>query len=100
MRALSRRFFIKSGSAAVIAAGAISSIPGLPAAVGVLDTQGPADADAAEGAVAGSESAVMSEPLVAHVRDLSTGEIGLVLRHPGDHRARPPTRRPPDPSHQ
>jgi hypothetical protein len=77
VHAFSRRFFIKSGSAAVIAAGAISSIPGLPAAVGVLDTQGPGDADAAEGAVAGSESAVMSEPLVAHVRDLATGEIGL-----------------------
>jgi hypothetical protein len=27
--------------------------------------------------VADSESAALSEPLVAHVRDLATGEIGL-----------------------
>jgi hypothetical protein len=70
--------FLKGGSAAVVAAGAISAIPGLPALVGVADTQGPADVGAAETAVTDVESSSsMSEPIVAHLRDLSTGEIGI-----------------------
>ena len=77
MSAFSRRSFLKTGSAAVVAAGAISSLPALPALVGVADTQGPADAGAAEAAVADADSVSMNEPLIAHVRDLATGEIGL-----------------------
>ena len=78
MSELSRRVFLKGGTAAVVAAGAISAIPGLPALVGAVETQGPADDGAAESAVAEGESSVsMTEPLVAHVRDLASGEIGL-----------------------
>lgn len=77
MGEVSRRMFLKGGSAAVVAAGLISAVPGLPALIGVADTQGPADAGAAEAAVGDTESAVMSEPLIAHIRDLGTGEIGL-----------------------
>ncbi len=78
MSGVSRRVFLKGGSAAVVAAGAISAIPGLPALVGVADTQGPADVGAAETAVTDAESsASMTEPLIAHIRDLGTGEIGL-----------------------
>jgi hypothetical protein len=78
MSEVSRRLFLKGGSAAIVAAGAISAIPGLPALVGVADTQGPADVGAAEAAVTDAESSsAMTEPLIAHIRDLSTGEIGL-----------------------
>jgi hypothetical protein len=78
MSELSRRVFLKGGTAAVVAAGAISALPGLPALVGAAETQAPADAGAAESAVAEGESSLsMSEPLVAHVRDLASGEIGL-----------------------
>jgi hypothetical protein len=83
MNEVSRRSFLKGGSAAVVAAGAISSIPGLPAIVGALETQAPADAGAADAAAAGAAAsdteapAALSEPLVAHVRDVTTGEIGL-----------------------
>ncbi len=83
MNEVSRRSFLKGGSAAVVAAGAISSIPGLPAIVGALETQAPADASAADAAAAGAAAsdteapAALSEPLVAHVRDVTTGEIGL-----------------------
>jgi hypothetical protein len=78
MSEFSRRSFLKTGSAAVVAAGAISALPGLPAVIGVVETQGPADAGAADAAVTDADnSAVMSEPLIAHVRDLATGEIGL-----------------------
>jgi hypothetical protein len=76
MHGFSRRWFLKTGSAAVVAAGAISTLPGLPSAVGALETQGPADAEATLSAEADASSA-LEEPLVAHVRDLSTGEIGL-----------------------
>jgi TAT (twin-arginine translocation) pathway signal sequence len=78
MSEVSRRSFLKGGSAAVAAAGAISAIPGLPAVVGALEAQGPADAGAADAAATDAGgSTVLSEPLVAHVRDLATGEIGL-----------------------
>ena len=78
MSELSRRVFLKGGTAAVVAAGAISAMPGLPALIGAAETQGPADVGAAESAVVEGESSVsMTEPLVAHVRDLASGEIGL-----------------------
>jgi hypothetical protein len=77
MNGFSRRSFLKTGSAAVVAVGAISSLPALPALVGGVETQGPADVDAAEATVTDAESATLSEPLIAHVRDLATGEIGL-----------------------
>jgi hypothetical protein len=77
MTGFSRRSFLKTGSAAAVAAGAISSLPALPALVGAVESQGPAEADAAEATVAGADSPALTEPLIAHVRDLATGEIGL-----------------------
>ncbi len=78
MSEVSRRVFLKGGSAAVVAAGAISAIPGLPAIMGLVETQGPADAGAVDTAAADSESSdLMTEPVIAHIRDLATGEIGL-----------------------
>ena len=78
MSEFSRRMFLKSGTAVVVAAGAVSALPGAPAVVGVVDTQGPADVGAAEAA---AEDAVpidtTGEPIVAHIRDLASGEIGL-----------------------
>ncbi len=78
MNEVSRRVFLKGGSAAVVAAGAISAIPGLPALIGAADTQGPADVGAAETAASEAEASLsMDEPIIAHIRDLGTGEIGL-----------------------
>jgi len=78
MSEFSRRVFLKGSTAAVVAAGAIAAVPGLPALVGVAETQGPADVGAAEAAGADAESiGPMGEPIVAHVRDLASGEIGL-----------------------
>jgi len=78
MSDFSRRSFLKGGSAAVVAAGTLSAIPGLPAVIGAVESQGPADVGAADATVeeAGA-STVLGEPLVAHVRDLATGEIAL-----------------------
>jgi hypothetical protein len=78
MREVSRRLFLKGSSAAALAAGAITTIPGLPAVLGAAETEAPADTGTAESAVTEAEGAgSLSQPLVAHVRDLSTGEIGL-----------------------
>ena len=78
MSEFSRRTFLKSGTAAVVAAGALAALPGAPALIGAADTQGPADVEEAQAALYGAESsAPLAEPIVAHVRDLSTGEIGF-----------------------
>ena len=78
MSELTRRVFLKGGTAAAVAAGALSALPGLPALVGAIETQAPADVGEAQAAVTEGESSLsMAEPLVAHVRDLATGEIGL-----------------------
>jgi hypothetical protein len=69
MRIFSRRRFIRSSSLAVGMAGAVASVPGLPAALG-----------SAEPAAASGEelvSANLAEPLVVRVRDLATGEVDI-----------------------
>lgn len=75
MSGVSRRLFLKQGSLAVAAAGALSAVPGLPSLLSTADSEAPA-ADAAAGDVSAGE---LTEPLVAHVRNLSTGEISLFL---------------------
>jgi hypothetical protein len=68
----SRRAFLRQGSLALGAAGAVAALPGLPA---VLESGG---APATEAATAELPKGVeLSEPLVAHVRDLATGEIDV-----------------------
>jgi len=60
-------------SAAVAAVGAVTAMPGLLPAF----TTAEADAPAADSAIAGESAGAMAEPLIAHVRDLATGEISL-----------------------
>jgi len=74
MTGVSRRTFLGRGSLAVAAAGVLSSVPGLTSLLGAADSEAPA----ADATVAGADAgATLSDPLVAHVRDLSTGEISL-----------------------
>jgi hypothetical protein len=77
MSEFTRRAFLKTSSAAVVAAGALAAAPALPAAVGALESTGPADTGAADAAIADAGAGSLAEPLIAHVRDLATGEIGL-----------------------
>jgi len=81
MSDMDRRSFLTRGSMIVAAAGAVAAVPGV--ADGLV--AGEADVPAVEG-----EAGTLAEPLVAHVRDLATGEIGVftgtrevVLRDPG-----------------
>jgi hypothetical protein len=73
--AVTRRAFLGRGSLTVAAAGVLSSIPGLSSLVGAVGS----DAPAVDGATAEADlgAATLTEPLVAHVRNLSTGEISV-----------------------
>jgi len=73
MAGVSRRTFLGRGSLAVAAAGVLSAVPGLSGLIGAAETEGPA----ADATVADGTAASLTEPLVAHVRDISTGEISV-----------------------
>jgi hypothetical protein len=79
MAQVSRRLFLRNSGLAVAGAGVMSQVPFLSGLVGAGETEAPAAADGLEAAAAGTSegAASMTEPLVAHVRDLSTGEIGI-----------------------
>jgi hypothetical protein len=72
MKQIERRAFLTRGSLAVAAAGVVTAVPGFASGLVAAEEEAPEVAAVFEG-----EAAVMSEPLVAHVRDLATGEIGL-----------------------
>jgi hypothetical protein len=72
MKEFERRVFLTRGSMAIAAAGVVTSVPGLASGLVAADQEAPEAASVVDG-----ETAAMTEPLVAHVRDLATGEIGL-----------------------
>jgi hypothetical protein len=76
---LSRRLFLRNSGLAVAGAGVMSQVPFLTGLVGAGEADGPAAVDGVDAAAAGTGegAASLTEPLVAHVRDLSTGEIGI-----------------------
>jgi len=85
MSELSRRVFLARSSVAVAAAGLATALPGLSPGLATAEDEAPAVESGSAG-----EAGAMTEPLVAHVRDLASGEIGLfsgtrevVFRDPG-----------------
>ena len=78
MSEFSRRAFLTRGSIAVAAAGVVTSIPNLTSALAAGSTEAPA----AEAAVAEGGAATMSEPLIAHVRDLAFSDQAAVAAAP------------------
>jgi len=68
MKEIQRRVFLTRGSIVVAAAGAAAAMPGL--ATELIEPAGASDA-------APMSEVTLDEPLVVHVRDLTTGEIGL-----------------------
>jgi hypothetical protein len=68
---LSRRLFLTKSSLTVVAAGVVSAMPALPAVVSAAETEAPA----AESEV--GEGEALTEPLVAQVKNLQTGEVSL-----------------------
>lgn len=74
MAGLSRRSFLTRGSLVVAAGGVVGAVPGL----GSLLQVGEAEAPEVEGAATDAEIAASNDaPLVAHIKDLQTGEISL-----------------------
>jgi hypothetical protein len=76
MSPINRRDFLKGGSMAVAVAGVAGAVPmALPTLAGAA---GPKAADtAAPDSGADEAGGRLDQPLVAHVRNLETGEIGL-----------------------
>jgi hypothetical protein len=89
MAELNRRAFLARSSLLAAAAGAAAVVPGV---LTTLSADAPEiDATASDAAAADSGAAANAgEPLVAYVRDLSTGEVGVmnglrevIVRDPG-----------------
>ncbi len=77
MSELSRRVFLIRGSLGAAAVGAAAAMPGLPAFISAADGEAPAADGAATAAIEGTPT--MSEPLIAHIKDLQTGEMTLYM---------------------
>ena len=75
MPEMNRRDFLRGSSMAVATAGLVAAFPVLPSVVNAFDTEAPA-VDSSVAATTG-EAMTMSEPIVARVTDLSTGEIQM-----------------------
>jgi hypothetical protein len=72
MKEFERRLFLTRGSMAIAAAGVVTAVPGLATGLVAAEEEAPEAASVVEG-----DAGAMTEPLVAPVRDLATGEIGL-----------------------
>lgn len=73
MENVSRRGLLRNGSLAAVGAGLIAAGPAFPRVAPRAS-----DADASESAALPA-GASLDGPLVAHVKDLSTGEIGVYM---------------------
>ena len=76
MAQVSRRSFLRNSGLAVAGAGVISQVPLMTGLLGPAEADVPAGTDAAA-AGADDVAAGGSEALVAHVRDVASGEIGI-----------------------
>jgi hypothetical protein len=75
LRDLSRRVFLQRSAMTAAAIGVVGSVPGLSGLLAGSAAEAPAvESGAAE---AEGEAGALSQPLLAHVKDLSTGEISL-----------------------
>ena len=72
---LSRRNFLQRGALTTAAVAVTSSVPGVSALVATTAADAPA-VDTGVGDAA-DEAGPLTEPLIAHVKDASTGEISL-----------------------
>lgn len=75
LQSLSRRSFLRTGTIAAAAVGVAGSVPGLSGLLAGSASEAPAVESAATQGE--SELGSLSQPLLAHVKDLSTGEISF-----------------------
>jgi hypothetical protein len=72
---LSRRAFLRRGALTAAAVGVVGSVPGMSGMLAGASAQAPAIA--ADSTEAETEVAPLTEPLIVHVTNASTGEISL-----------------------
>jgi hypothetical protein len=77
MGEFSRRTFLVRGSVTAAAAGLAVALPGMPAVLSTAETEAPEATG--EATAVTEEAGILSQPLVAHVKDLSTGEMALFM---------------------
>jgi hypothetical protein len=77
MAEFSRRTFLVRGSVAAAAAGLAVALPGVPAVFTAAESEAPEATG--EVASATEEAGILSQPLVAHIKDLGTGEMALFM---------------------
>jgi len=75
-KGISRRVFLHRGSLAAGVAAAVATVPGLGGLLTSTAAEGP-EIDGAASEAGSATAAEMSEPIVAHVVNASTGEITL-----------------------
>jgi hypothetical protein len=77
---LSRRAVLRAGTIGAAAVGAVTAFPGV---LGGLGAEAPEVSGAASEATAGTgeadAAAVLDGPIVAHIRDVTTGEVSLFV---------------------
>ena len=73
----SRRVFLRRGTVAGTAVALVGAFPGLSGLVTTTASDAPAVEPEAAAAESDAGAMSLSEPLVAHVKDLGTGEISL-----------------------
>jgi hypothetical protein len=76
----SRRLFIRGSVGLAAASAAVAAVPGLSGALAATENEAPGVEDAAS--TAGAQEAAtgtssLAQPLIAHVKDLQTGEMSL-----------------------
>jgi hypothetical protein len=79
MENVSRRGLLRNGSLAVVGAGLVAAVPAGFAAKAPAASAAERSSATAPEAVVLPDGASLDGPLVAHVKDLSTGEIGVYL---------------------
>jgi hypothetical protein len=77
MAELSRRTFLIRGSVGAAAVAAGTALPGLSSFLTTAETEAPAADEAATSAAADAPS--MTEPFIAHINDLQTGQMSLYV---------------------
>jgi hypothetical protein len=75
-KGISRRVFLYRGSLVAGVGAAVATVPGLGGLLTSTAAEGP-EIDSAASAAGSETAAEMSEPIIAHVVDASTGEITL-----------------------
>ena len=79
MSGVSRRVFLLRSSMVAAAAGAVSAVPGRAGLLGAGEAEAPSlEGAAAEVDAAASGAPAGAGPLVVHVRDVASGEMGIL----------------------